>query len=189
MNSVADTAINAAQHASSATAWLNVWAVPLSAGAAVFSAIAALAAIWISVTQFRAAKEHNIRMVTPHLSSWRDLDDETGSFTITLTNDGIGPAIVKSVTVAIDGAPLTGQGSVLMDQVVSTVVGRYFKNKEFDMFLEGHYVSPQQTLDILHIRSDKYSCGELAKLMGERVRLSISYESILGQKYTYDEFL
>ena len=64
-----------------------------------------ICAITLTVVQSMATRRHARLSVQPRLE-WRiDADDRAGMLTVSLANVGLGPAILKTVSILIDGQP------------------------------------------------------------------------------------
>ena len=73
---------------------------------AIATAVLALGALIISITEARAARQHNRLSVMPYLTVRHHLSGSTGKLGITASNDGLGPALVTACVVEVDRAPM-----------------------------------------------------------------------------------
>lgn len=85
--------------------------------------VVSVCAISLTVFQAMTARRHTRLSVQPRLE-WRvEADTRTGVFEVTLVNVGLGPAILKSAAIAVDGTerPFSGLETCA---VVSEALGR-----------------------------------------------------------------
>jgi len=95
------------------------WSAIIIAGASLFVAAMAL---WVTISQNEATREHNRLSVRPQLD-WRIEEDRNGRLTVALINVGLGPAVVENVRLVHDGRELGLVGEDACSQL-SAVVNR-----------------------------------------------------------------
>lgn len=85
--------------------------------------VVSVCAISLTVFQAMTTRRHARLSVQPRIEWGIETDTRTGVFEITLVNVGLGPAIVRSLAISIDGTPrpLTG---LHVCEAVSQTLGR-----------------------------------------------------------------
>lgn len=138
---------------------------------ALAATITSLCALVVSGMQVRIMREEQRASVWPRLAA--DVSYPSGTFEVNLRNQGIGPAEVRWVRVAVNGQPRSSWGGVLlalgasMDQsyTFSTVNGRVLTpGSELPVLT----VPPHPMTDSLYERSD-------------RIALDLCYCSVYGE--------
>lgn len=143
----------------------------------VAATVIALAALWVSFTESRSIRSHNRQSVRPLLQIRRVLTFEGSRTGIQLVNAGLGPAIVTSSVVRVDGEVL-GEWDL----------------KTYRRLTQGHSVHPKvSTLQpgvpvlsgqVVHLLFfDDFDRAEHAwfwTLVSERLMVEIYYESMYG---------
>ena len=164
---------------------LSEWAGILYAAAAIFSVLIACLALWYSRQQVKMHERHNRLMATPNLSGWKHTDSEQGTFLYTLENTGIGPAIIKEITLEVDGKLVEGEGSDLIEAAIDIIVP-YEQTRKIEMFVKGEFISAGRRVEIYQASSPYLSEEEIEERLTKRAKLLIQYESIFGDAFTFD---
>lgn len=73
------------------------------------SAIIALCALGYTVWQGKQAQKHNKSSFRPRLVSWSNQDSSKGIYVVDIINNGLGPALIESFTIKIDGKVIAGR--------------------------------------------------------------------------------
>lgn len=165
------------------------WATVLSALAAVASVLVAWIALSFSKRQMDMHERHNRLMSTPHLSGWNHQDGETETYSFTLENTGIGPAIIKSIVLTVDDEPAQGEGSDMVEDAAERLFPNIAKHHRFEMFTVGEFIPPNKKFEIYSIKAAGLRAEQLVQIVQARTKLVIHYESIYGEKHVYDSEL
>ena len=75
------------------------------------SAVIALCALAYTVWQGKQAQKHNKLSYRPHITSWSHRNTDKGVYAVEVMNNGLGPALIESFTVKIDGKVISGEGT------------------------------------------------------------------------------
>jgi len=164
---------------------LTEWTALLSAVAAIFSVVIACIALWYSRKQVQMHETHNRLMATPHLSGWTHIDSDENIYGYTLENAGIGPAVITNIKLEVDGEVVEGIGSELIERAADIALP-YLKTHSFEMFVVGEFIPAGKLFDIYKATSPDVSAEEIRLRFEERIKLTIQYESIFGETYTFD---
>ena len=170
---------------------------------AAVSAIIAGCALFLTIKQARLAEKqlehsikHNNKMldltvqhsklsVKPHLCTW--VDETPNRYTAVLRNNGLGPAIIKSWEVRLDGQTVRGIGTAPLQAAFRKLLAKYNPEDQYG-FLGPNFMladKQEQPLLDLHFNKDKKpSSEEMWHQMFPRVAVIIDYESIYGDSFT-----
>jgi hypothetical protein len=161
----------------------------LAAFASLVSVLIACLALRFSSKQIKIHEQHNRLMATPHLSGWNHINSDTDTYTFTLENNGLGPAIVREITLLVDGNPQEGKGSELIKAAVDKMFAHETINSGIEMFTTGEFIAVGKKFDILTIKITNKKAEDLRMYVAGKTQLLISYDSILGDSYLFDSEL
>lgn len=180
------------------TDWKS-WLPPiLSAAAAIGSAIAAAVSVHLSrraidfsAKQTQLLEIHNKLSVRPYLDSLTLISSTNNSFTYQITNDGIGPAIVKDVEFFHEDVKITSPEplTTTIELILSTGPNKTHLHYEYGhhTISIGSYISPREAIDIITIPSVRMeTCRGLVNRISKNFHILISYESIYGEPFVFD---
>jgi hypothetical protein len=143
----------------------------LESWVAVFIALTSLS---ITLYEAQATREHDRMSVWPRLS--QESSDSGGIYDRAITNVGLGPALVRSYEVRIDGTPRTSWERVVTELVAAT-------NKKPGFFFShvgaGTVILPGHTLHVLTVMGREFS--SLAIAQDHRVVSRLCYCSLYGE--------
>ncbi len=158
----------------------------LAAIASLASVLIACLALRFSNKQIKMHEQHNRLMATPHLSGWNHINSDSGTYTFTLENNGLGPAIVREISLLVDGKPLEGDGPELIEAAVEKMFAHETTNSGIEMFTTGEFIAVGKKFDILTIQVANKKAEDLRMYIAAKAQLLISYDSILGDSYFFD---
>lgn len=152
------------------------------------SAVIALCALGLTIWQAEIARRHNRLSVTPHLTTWAHSEQATGRHSIEILNNGIGPALIKSFSVEVDGQPIGGEGSEPIEKALEILFPQYGYVSYQSYMARGYMMSPKEARSLVTIQFLGASLPreEEVNHVLKRARLLIDYESIYGDKYLLD---
>lgn len=138
---------------------------------AVFIAVTSLA---ITLYEAQATREHDRMSVWPRIS--QESSDSAGMFDRAVTNVGLGPALVRSYELTLDGRLRTSWDSVVSELVAEThkKPGFYFSHVG-----AGTVILPGHTLHVLTILGREFS--SVASAQDHRVVSRVCYCSLYGE--------
>lgn len=169
-----------------ASGGLSEWAGAIAAIGAVFSAAAALIALYFSIKQIKEHDRHNKLMTRPYLTSNTSVLSIDNVFSYSIENNGLGPAVIKDVRVLVDGKEVPGH---IQDKLINTVnlvwPGSAAKI-DFALFTAGEYVRAGTKFEILKLSNMTVAVRDFAEAFSHRARILVEYESILGESFTLD---
>lgn len=160
--------------------------------AALFVSICALL---LTINQAVMTRKHNRLTVRPHLTSFTDNvpHPSFGGISLikmSLSNNGIGPAVVKSFQPMLDGVPLDPEN---FDELLSIAkrelpVSLLDQGCRFSLFRKGYVMAKDESMSVAEIAyaptiHDDPKALEAAL---QRFHLKVDYESIYEEKFSYD---
>ena len=166
--------------------WLSEVSTLLTALAAFASVFVACIAVRFSARQIKMHERHNRRMATPHLSAWNSTDVKTSSYCFTLENNGLGPAIIREVSLWVDGTQLQGEGPDLLEAASSMLLGDIPYEQHAELFIVGEFIPPGKKFNTTTVMLEDHEPAAVMAIAKGRLRLLIRYDSILGDSYVYD---
>jgi hypothetical protein len=123
----------------------------------------AMAASWLqsreTARQTQVLEEQLGAQVWPYLSVSETLDGDTASFSI--ENDGLGPAVFRSLSVTVDGKPKSNVVDVLHTILGSRLAARKPRNEHMKFNIDyasvGGVLRPGQTSELLGFTSKTFA--------------------------------
>ncbi len=153
----------------------------IAVSALLISTIAALA----SVYQTRVINQQLSATVWPYLSFDRTFSP--ASVTLSITNFGIGPALVRSAQIDLGGKPVASWDDVIA--VYARIAHQMHVHGQLrisDSNLDGSVVlSPGVTRRLIDVRASGSTIHAVRRLSGE-ISLTVCYCSLLGQCWQAD---
>jgi hypothetical protein len=153
----------------------------------VASMIIALVALIVAIGDGRTSRRHDQLSVTPHLSIRSNkkatANGQVYDAEITVENTGIGPAVIGSFQVLINGKAMTGEYGGWSE--ARTVLGIESLGPDFYWLGKKDYVGAGETKTLFHCGAQPQDQREIQILEQALRQLSIriEYESVYGQHY------
>jgi hypothetical protein len=145
----------------------------------------ALCALLFSAWQGYQTRRHNRLSVSPRLTTWIDSSENQGEHSVELMNNGIGPAVIKSFELAVDGKDIQGE----QEEKIKNAVKIIFPTEKYTItagYLGGGYVmaaKESRTLVSLKFLLGSMPSGEEFKKKLSRTSLKIKFESMYGESF------
>ncbi len=152
------------------------------------SAVIALCALFLTVWQTHTTQKHNMLSVTPHLTTWTNMDLAKNTYAIELLNNGIGPALIKSFTIEVDGQAITGDGTTPIEKALAALFPQYEYQSWQSFISKGYMMSAKETRNLLTVQflGGRAPTPEEIDNAAKRFRVVINYESIYQKAFTFD---
>lgn len=149
------------------------------------STIIALCALVFTAYQAVATRKHNKLSVKPHLTTFSKSNPD--SFTVQLSNNGLGPAIIRNYVLEFDNKPYEFKDSDEATKYLRELLGDLVGELKVAILINGHAISAKDNIDILDITYKHKDHNEFEKLKTiiKRMALRVEYQSIYGNKFTY----
>ncbi len=154
----------------------------------VASSIIALCALVFSIWQGVQARKHNRISFRPHLTTWAHNEHLKGIYAVDLLNNGLGPALIKSFTIKVDGKKISGEGTEPIDKAVKIL----FPNEQFNAhyaYLGEKYAMGAKDkcrVVIIQFYGEKLPSNDYVEHTINRADLEVEYESFYGEKFFFN---
>jgi len=149
--------------------------------------IIAVCALVLTVWQGMIVRRHNRLSVTPYLNTWRHFNEQIGHFSYEICNNGIGPAIIQSLSIHVDGQPIEGEGPEIIEKALKIFFPKHSYTSTQSFVEHDYLISPKEKIALIDVRFLKPSPSqEEVKNAIERTRLIIAYKSIYRKKFLLD---
>lgn len=160
------------------------WATSLSAIAAIFSVITACIALVFTHKQNKMHEKHNKLMATPYLSSMIGANEDTNEFSFQIENVGLGPAIIKEITVFINDVPLSGTFAEMVEKALTDLLPNR-SSSYLETFSVADRVPANKKYSIITVTSTGLSAYAIHAALSAAT-IEIKYSSIYDETYTYN---
>jgi len=160
--------------------------------AALFVSICAL---FLTIHQSRATRKHNRLTVKPHLTSFTDrvADPERKGIILvkaTLSNNGLGPAIIKSFEPLFDGMPIKASDPEDLAEFVEKTLSVSILRDEcyFSVLRKDYVLAKDQKVTVAQLSIVPTLDVSYDDLKGalDKFHLRVTYESAYGESFVYD---
>jgi hypothetical protein len=144
------------------------------------SLITAICAFVATFWQAQLTREHNRKGTTPLLTF--HADHRRGS-TVTLRNDGVGPAVLKELNYFVDDVRC--KDVIDFDEKLDEPDGVNISRSKFE---PPGAIGAGHSIVILIVEEPEKKEGLALKTM-ERVKIEVKYESVYGEHYAVEYFV
>lgn len=147
-------------------------------------------ALFLTINSARATRKHNRLTVQPRLSTFTKTNEyPAGGSTvheITLSNSGLGPAVIKKYEVLLDGNPIEAEQPNDIFVVLAQALAAPFVPSlcSFGLLRKDYVMAKDEVLKAATITILNATPAQLEEL--KRVHLRVTYESAYGDSFTYD---
>ncbi len=157
--------------------------------------VVSICALVLTISQANATRRHNKLMIRPHLTSFTDQSPAPGMAGVTLikmalSNNGIGPAVIKSYEPLLDGQPLDPtKGDELLAVAKQVLPAPVLDHPcEFAFFRKGYVMAKDEEKNVATVAVVITLDTDLMALRKaqERFHLRVQYESLYGEQFVYD---
>lgn len=148
---------------------------------AIATVLIAAIAIFIAIWQIITTRIHNKLSVVPHLLFETIIDEKPNNVNITLKNVGIGPAIIKSYDVYLDGTKqdLIDGSSWLIIVEKAGFKAKYIFGLKLDIDNSAVGVNEEKQILLIELLKPQ-KMTEVQKAL-KRINIKINYECIYGK--------
>ena len=147
---------------------------------AIATAVMALGALVISITEGRAARQHNRLSVRPYLTVRHHLSGRRGMLGIAASNDGLGPALVTACAVEVDGTAMEEEDGDNGWNAALKALGIHDSEFAIETIAPKGTIPAGGTVWLLctPYRPDKVALRDNMKAAVRRLDVRLSYESM-----------
>ena len=153
------------------------------------SVVISICALLLTVYQAWATRKHNRLSVQPRLATQLQIEHDVTEERVirviaTLSNSGLGPAIIKSFEILVNDKPYVINEHSEIESLVARNVSGHIVELRTGFLRKNHTFSKDATTELLNlnIRNATESTSEEMKMFHIRV----NYESAYGESFSYD---
>ncbi len=153
----------------------------------VSSAVIALCALAISIWQGIQTRNHNKISFRPHLTTWSHNQSKQGVYAIDLMNNGLGPAIIKSFTIKVEGKIISGEGTDPIAKALKIIFPNIGYTAHYEYLGKDHAMPEKQNCHVVAIKfnTDPLPGSDFVEHALNKADLEINYESFYGEKFFF----
>jgi hypothetical protein len=157
--------------------------------------LVSICALFLTINQSLATRKHNRLTVRPHLTSFVDHrpDPERQGITtikVTLSNNGLGPAIIQKFELLLDGVPIEhSEPGDLFPTVEKVLPVRLLSDEcHFAVLRQNYVMGKDTTLPVATVSYVPTIHDDPAALRTalKRFHIRVAYESGYGESFVYD---
>lgn len=160
------------------------WQVLLGISGTVIALLALILTLW----QAWVSRRHNKLSVIPYLTTWTHTNHQAYKYHVEIINNGIGPALIKSFKIFVDGHQIQGKDLELIQKCLKLLFPAY-EYTSYNCYLsEGYMMAPKEKRDLVVIQflGPTFPSPEEIEHATKRVKIFVEYESIYKDKFVYD---
>ena len=159
----------------------------LTAVAAIGSVITSSLAFWLSRKQLKMHENHNRLSVTPHLDGMVHIDEDDCIYRYSITNNGIGPAIIKRSQIYVNGQ-YSGSTEHLENALPQAINGIQSEDFGHEHRGDNAFIPAGDTIPLITINCSRLniSPSQIRQQLADRATLVLEYESIYGDKFLFN---
>lgn len=116
------------------------------------SVVIAMCAVLISIWHGIETRRHNRLSVMPHLTTWTYSSDEKQTYTVELINNGIGPALIESFEIYVDGKLISGVGTGPIKKALKILFPNCNYEARHSFVAKGYSMAPNERCEIAAIK-------------------------------------
>jgi len=154
------------------------------------ASVIALCALITSILHGVHARKHNQLSCRPHLTTWSHNGEREGIYVVELLNNGLGPALIKSFIVKVDGEIISGKGTKPIEAAVEMLFPRedYSYSADYAYMNKGYAMSAKDRcrVVIIQFQGEFQPPGDDVEATLNRADLVVEYKSFYGESRTYN---
>lgn len=167
---------------SAITPYVNISTIATS----ITSIFIALLALYFTKSQINKHDLHNRLTVRPFLNDSTIINNGEHTYSFSIENKGMGPAIIREAAIYVNGEQVKGDDP-LEAAIMLISIGKPILTFGHETVAIGSYISPNEKIDIATIQTKpEYSPDQLKSDITNSVYMLIRYESIYGESFNYD---
>lgn len=146
----------------------------------------------IALIEVHLNRRHNRLSVKPILVFYRGNDETEGAIRHTLSNKGMGPAVITKRQLLLDGAPIDWPVTHTEDRELLERLGLTKPNKyHFNKLRIGTAISERDTTDVFYLATqcsipERNEAHEQNVAALKRLNIKLTYASIYGETWTVE---
>ncbi len=151
------------------------------------STIIALCALIFTILQNKRAQKHNKLSFRPHLTSWTHKNSGNGFYAVELMNNGIGPALIESFTIKVDGKIISGEETEPIEKALKILFPKIDYQSRQSYFAKGYSMGAKEKMTLVAIQFTEKPppTPEVVNHAFNRTDLIVNYKSFYEEPFTY----
>lgn len=149
------------------------------------SSIIALCALGFTIWQGIQARRHNRLSYRPHLTTWTHRNAEKGFSAVDLMNNGLGPALIESFLIKVDGKVISGEGAEPIEKALKILFpGQNYKSQQA-FVSKGYSMSAKERVAIVAVQftTQPFPTPEFVEHAINRADMEIAYKSLYKESF------
>lgn len=154
---------------------------------ALCAVVIAVLSFFVTIWESYTSRSHNRLMVKPHL--YIDLNVvSTEPIRLVLKNNGLGPALIKSLRMFVEGKEISSSGEKLYNEAMK-FIGLDEYSFHFFLLTSDHAFSVGDEIDLFVFDNNELDEEDILVIKKnlDKLNIVIKYESIYGVTYQYDD--
>lgn len=135
------------------------------------------------------AQKHNKLSFRPYLTSWTHKKSNVGFYAVELMNNGLGPALIESFSIKVDGKVIPGEKSEPIKKALKILFPKTDYEQKHAYFAKGYSMGAKERKTIVAIQFSKNNspppAPEIVKHAINRTDLIVNYKSFYEEPFTY----
>ena len=151
--------------------------------------VIALCAFGATFWQAHLSRVHNKLSVKPYLTTWTINAGNDGFYSLKITNNGVGSALIKTFEMYVDEKKIMGQPLELIDNALVVLFPKYTVSVVDNSYLSyGYMMAPKDEHYLFKIQflGSTFPSQAEIEFARSRFKIIIQYESIYKEVFTYD---
>lgn len=150
------------------------------------SAFVAVLALGLTIWQGTLTRKHNRLSVRPHLVI--ETDSGVHEFEVKLTNNGLGPALIKRINVVVDGKPSSQDKESRFESLLKSLFENIDSEVETTEFGDNYVMAEKESVKIMKITftGNNKPDPSAIKARLNSADLLIEYESFYNEPFKLD---
>jgi len=159
------------------------WEIIVGVSSAVIALCALVTALWQGIE----SRKHNKISFRPHLTTWSHNKSEQGIYAVDLLNNGLGPAIIKSFEIKVDGKVISGEGTEPIAKALKILFPNISYEAHYEFLGKDHAMGEKQTCRVVLVKftTTPLPGSDFVEHALKKADLEINYESFYGEKFFF----
>lgn len=155
--------------------------------AGISSALIALCALAYTIWQGKKTQHHNKLSFRPHLTTWTHKDIDKGVYAVELMNNGLGPALIESFTIKVDGKNISGEQTEPIEKGLKILFPNLVYKSHQEYMGKGYSMAAKEkrTIVVIQFSEPRSISKEVVEHAFNRADLIIKYKSFYEEVFTY----
>jgi len=148
---------------------------------AVSAIVSAIAAVVVAAYEARINREYQRISVWPYVGQGNSGGRSSDAYERSVYSSGIGPALIRSVQVSVDGVVRQTWGDV-----AKALIGKRAEGAVYSSLHAGSVILAGRDVKVFQIPAGEEAAKFWEEVQGPRLHIVIGYESLYGEKWVSD---